>query len=133
MTAAPIAIVEDDPGILGFMEEALADAGYAIVPWMSERGAQEMLVAAHPAAVVLDIGLERPRSGMDVLRMMREREETAAVPVLVCTADRDFLREEQAALRGMGCEMLAKPFLVAEFVAAVEDLLGADATVSATS
>lgn len=133
MTAAPIAIVEDDPGILGFMEEALVDAGYAVVPWMTERGAQDMLVAAHPAAVVLDIGLERPHAGMDVLRTMREREETAAVPVLVCTADRDFLHEQRAVLQGMGCETLAKPFLVAELLAAVEDLFRANGAVSAAS
>ena len=133
MTAAPIAIVEDDPGILGFMAEALADAGYAVVPWMTERGAQDMLVAAHPAAVVLDIGLERPHAGMDVLRTMREQAETAAVPVLVCTADWDFLQEQRAELRGMGCETLAKPFLLAELLAAVEDLLGADGAVSTGS
>jgi DNA-binding response OmpR family regulator len=133
MTVAPIAIVEDDPGILGFMQEALADAGYAVVMWMSARGAQEMLVAAHPAAVVLDIGLERPRAGMEVLRTMREQAETAAVPVLVCTADRDFLQEQHAELRGMGCETLAKPFLVAELVAAVADLVGAGEAISSVA
>src|SRR5262245_58892739 len=89
VSEASSAILEDDPSILGFMQEALADAGYAVVMWMSARGAQEMLVAAHPAVVVLDIGLEHPRAGMEVLRTMRTQEETAAVPVLVCTADRE--------------------------------------------
>jgi DNA-binding response OmpR family regulator len=133
MPTAPIAIVEDDPGILGFMQEALVDAGYAVVLWMSATGAQEMLVAAHPAAVVLDIGLEGPRAGLDVLQTMRARAETAVLPVLVCTADREFLWEQRVALREMGCETLAKPFLVAELLAAVADLVEARGVASSAA
>jgi twitching motility two-component system response regulator PilH len=124
-TAPLLAIVEDDPSILGFMQDVLGDEGYAVLPWRCAEGAQEMLRAECPTMVVLDIGLEHPRAGMEVLHAMREEPRTAGIAVLICTADRGFLDDHGAALRAMGCGTLEKPFVPDELVAAVAGLLDA--------
>jgi CheY-like chemotaxis protein len=105
-----IAVVNDDEGMLGLMRTLLADEGYPGTFWATGEDAYEMIRDRRPAVVVLDIRMERPDSGLKVLEMVRLDRRTAAIPVIVCSADHAFLREREAHLRSLGCDTLAKPF-----------------------
>lgn len=124
MTAPLLALIDDDCAILGFMQDVLRDAGYRVALWMSSEGAEEMLVREQPALVVLDLGLEERYAGMTVLHEIRHHPVTERLPVLICSADGQFLEEHAADLQVLGCAVLEKPFLLEELVSAVETMLG---------
>jgi DNA-binding response OmpR family regulator len=118
-----LAIIDDDPTFLGFMQDVLLDAGYRVALWMRAAGATAMVLREQPVLVILDLGMEHRRAGMDVLGEMRAEPRTTALPVLVCSADCTFLREQAGALGAMGCATLEKPFVIDELVDAVAGAL----------
>lgn len=76
---------------------------------------------AAPEAIIMDINLPG-MSGVDALRVLRERPETKDVPVIALTAaasERDKVRGMQAGFY----RYLTKPVKVDELVSALEELL----------
>ena len=76
MPVAPcsVLVVEDDPILLHFTAETLADGGMHVVRAASCDEAMAMLERGPlPLFVVTDIGLEGGRSGLDLARTIAER------------------------------------------------------------
>ncbi len=123
MVAALIAIIEDDDAVLGMITECLECDGYHTLPHRRGAGAYELVARERPDAIVLDIRLEHPRAGMAVLQRLRRDPATAAIPVLVCTADAPFVREYARTLAQRRCAVVAKPFDIADLLDAVARLI----------
>jgi CheY-like chemotaxis protein len=117
-----VAIVEDDNAIREVMEEVLNEAGYLCLSATSATGAVELLEHARPHLVILDIVLGGG-SGWRVLDQLKSRRETAAIPVIVCTADTEALSTHQTILRERGVHCLPKPFDVDELVRLANEAL----------
>lgn len=93
-------LVEDDPNDVFFFENALARFdptiplrrladGDAAQVWLDAWAARFGAAASRPALlVVLDVKLPL-RSGLEVLRWMREKAALRAVPVILFTSSRD--------------------------------------------
>lgn len=118
-----IAVIEDDEATLNCITECLMDEGYRTLAYDRGAGAYELIEGARPDAVILDIRLEHPRAGMAVLQRLRRAPATAAIPVLVCTADIPFTREWGRTLGEHGCASIAKPFEIDVLIATVGRLL----------
>ena len=119
--ASRILIVEDDPDIAALVERYLHKAGFATELAASGREALQTIVAKPPDLVVLDLMLPHV-DGLEVCRLVRATEATAAVPIIMLTA-----RAEESE-RIVGLELgaddyLAKPFSPNELVARVRALL----------
>jgi CheY-like chemotaxis protein len=69
-----------------------------------------MIRGMQPDLVVLDIRMEHPESGWVVLDLVRLDPKTTHIPVIVCTADAQFVRERSEHLREKRAEVLHKPF-----------------------
>lgn len=121
MAAPRVVIIEDDDAVLGMITECLETEGYRTLPY--RRGAYELITAAQPDAVVLDIRLEHPRAGMAVLQRLRHDPATAAIPILVCTADVPFTREWARTLDSPGCAVVTKPFEIDDLLATLARLI----------
>ena len=67
--------------------------GYRTLPYRQGAGAYELIEHERPDAVIMDIRMEHPRAGLAVLQRLRHDPATAAIPVLICTADVPFTRE----------------------------------------
>jgi two-component system, OmpR family, phosphate regulon response regulator OmpR len=124
MSAPFIVVIDDDPIILDLMCEVLRDAGYRALPCSSADDAKALLVRDRPALVILDIRMGGPDEGVGLLCALRECAETAALPVIVCSADLAFLREQESDLRARGCDILAKPFDLDDLLARVSTAAG---------
>jgi len=98
-----ILIVEDDPGVLGWMSRVLVDAGYDVVP--AGRVEFARTVAGPFAALILDIGLPNGKP-KDV------QAAHPGVPTLTVSGDPD--KEPD----------LRKPFFSRDLVQAVGSLIG---------
>jgi len=123
MTCMPmrILIVEDDPDIAELVGRYLDKAGFITEPVASGREALVAIAARPPGLVVLDLMLPHV-DGLEVCRVIRSNEATAAIPIIMLTA-----RAEESE-RIVGLELgaddyLAKPFSPNELVARVRALL----------
>ena len=123
MVAPLIAIVEDDAAVLDVIAECLETEGYRTLFYRQGAGAYEIIEHHRPDAVVLDIRLEHPRAGMAVLQRLSPDPATAAIPVLICTADVPFTREWVRTLAEHRCAVITKPFLIDDLLAAVARLI----------
>jgi two-component system alkaline phosphatase synthesis response regulator PhoP len=116
-----ILIVEDDPDIAELVGRYLDKAGFITEPVASGREALIAIAARPPGLVVLDLMLPHV-DGLEVCRVIRSNEATAAIPIIMLTA-----RAEESE-RIVGLELgaddyLAKPFSPNELVARVRALL----------
>ncbi len=116
-----ILIVEDDPDIAHLVARYLDKAGYLTETVSSGRDALQAIGVKTPDLVVLDLMLPQ-LDGLEVCRLVRANESTAAIPIIMLTA-----RAEESE-RIVGLELgaddyLAKPFSPNELVARVRALL----------
>ena len=122
--AGLIAIINDDTAFLQLMSSLLSEEGYETLVWRESENAHEVIVREQPALVILDIRLEHPEAGWQLLDLIRLDPKTAAVPVIVCSADSIFLREKAELLRQKRCEVLEKPFDLDDLLDKVQTMLG---------
>jgi len=123
MTFMPtrILIVEDDRDIAELVARYLDKAGFIAERAASGREALQAIAARPPELVVLDLMLPHV-DGLEVCRLLRSNEGTAAIPIIMLTA-----RAEESE-RIVGLELgaddyIAKPFSPNELVARVRALL----------
>src|SRR5229473_863309 len=119
--ASRILIVEDDPDIAELVARYLDKAGFITERAATGRDALTLIAAGPPDLVVLDLMLPHV-DGLEVCRVVRTNEVTAAIPIIMLTA-----RAEESE-RIVGLELgaddyLAKPFSPNELVARVRALL----------
>ena len=114
-----VLLVEDDPLLGDAVQAGLRQAGHA-VDWLTDGvSASAALASEDYVALVLDIGLPR-RSGLDVLRQLRQAGDT--LPVLLLTA-RDTVADRIAGLDAGADDYLIKPFDLGELQARLRALI----------
>ncbi len=114
-------MIEDEPGIVDFVERGLSAHGHEVDTALDgERGLRAAL-GDHVELVVLDLMLPR-RSGLSVLSELAERRP--GLPVIVLTA-RGEIEDRVAGLNGGAVDYLVKPFALAELEARIRAQLRA--------
>lgn len=116
-----ILVVDDEPDIAALVAFHLARAAYRVRTVGDGGEALRAIEAERPDLVVLDLMLPGA-PGLDVLREIRRRPDTEAVPVVLLTAR----REEQERIEGLRLgadDYVAKPFSPQELVLRVGAVL----------
>src|SRR4051794_36347088 len=78
-----VVVVDDDDMTQHLMRDLLPLEGYRVVTWGSGAGAVELIARERPALVILDVRMEHPRAGIEVLHTLRRNPDTAHIAVLV--------------------------------------------------
>ena len=113
---ASLLIVDDEPGMLHFLEKALAPrVGQVLVAGTAEV-AESLLQRHRFDLVILDIALPG-RNGIELLRQLREQGNACEVVLITAFADLDTAIE---ALRAGASDFLLKPFRVTQVLNAVQ-------------
>lgn len=115
-----VILIEDEPNIREAIRFILSRAGFEVSSHGDGRTAADLVARDPPDVVILDLMLPG-RSGLEVLRDLRAREATRALPVLMLTA-RGRAPDREAALRLGATRFMTKPFSNAEVLAAVRAL-----------
>jgi phosphate regulon transcriptional regulator PhoB len=121
MAPQKILVVEDEPDIRKLVQYNLTQERFSVLEAEDGEQALKLLQREKPSLVILDLMLPG-LSGMELCKLLRQRSDTAKLPILMLTA------KAGEADRIVGLEMgaddyLAKPFSPREMVARVRAIL----------
>jgi DNA-binding response OmpR family regulator len=113
-----ILIIDDDLRVLRLLELNMQAEGYHIVTAVSGRSGYEILLAAQPDAVILDLILP----DMNGFAFCEQVREFSDVPIIILTAH----KEEKYLIQGLDAgadDYIAKPFRMEEMLARLRAVL----------
>ena len=116
-----IYLLEDDGSIRNFVEYALCGSGLETRGFERPSDFWRELDRALPSLVLLDIMLPE-EDGLEILRKLRSRADTAKLPVIMLTA-RGTEYDKVLGLDRGADDYIAKPFGIMELISRVKALL----------
>ena len=118
-----IAVVEDDPDRLEFLQDLLNDAGYrTLLPTTAH--AQLTLRRAAPDLLILDLWVGHRGAGKALLDVLAADPRTSAIPVLVCSGHVPSRGARTLLFGDREYPVLPKPFPCEDLLAMVHSLVG---------
>jgi len=118
---ARILVVDDEPDLRTLANLALTQAGHVVVEASSGQEALALIDAAMPDLVLLDLLMPK-QGGLEVLRILRSKPATAALPVIVLTG-MDDESTTRAGFEFGATDFLTKPFSIPQLAARVRACL----------
>jgi two-component system, OmpR family, phosphate regulon response regulator PhoB len=121
MTKESILIIEDDPDIVELLQYNLEREGFRVVTALDGEAGLREAMARKPTLVLLDLMLPGI-NGLEVCRLLKQREDTASSAVIMLTAK----GEESDVVLGLELgadDYVTKPFSPKELVARVRAVL----------
>jgi len=131
---ARILVVNDTQEILELFRMILEEQeGYDVV--LSGFPIQQVkeIELIKPDLIILDLVLGDEKSGMQMLQMLKMQRSTAAIPVLICTAALQIVREQEGYLVSQGVHVVFKPFDIDDLLTNIKQLLESHEHVSSDS
>jgi CheY-like chemotaxis protein len=116
-----ILIVDDDPDIRALAKLALGGDGHIVSEASSGAEALALIEEQPPDLLVLDLLMPK-QSGLEVLKILRSRPATVALPVVVLTAMDDELATRTGFEFG-ATDYVTKPFAIPQLAARVRACL----------
>jgi DNA-binding response OmpR family regulator len=121
--AAPVLVIEDEPGVVALVRAALERRGYRVVQARSGVEGLRMLETGEYAGVISDIRTPGGVSGADVQAWIRRNRPALEGRLVFITGD-VANTETLALLRRTGAPCLEKPFRVGQLLAVVKETIG---------
>jgi DNA-binding response OmpR family regulator len=112
---AQIVLIEDEPGIVDFVERGLRAGGLEVASALDGDEGLGLALGEGVELVVLDLMLPK-RSGLEILEVLRRRRP--GLPVIVLTA-RGEVEDRVGGLDAGAVDYVVKPFSVAELAARI--------------
>ena len=132
--AARILVVNDTQEILELFRMILeGEEGYEVI--LSGFPIQDIhdVEQIKPDLIILDLVFGSEKTGMQMLQMLKMKRSTASIPVIICTAALDLVREQEGYLNSQGIHLIYKPFDIDHLMTNVKRLLGSHEHVSPVS
>ena len=120
MTKHRILVVDDEESICEILKFNLEVNGYDVDVAYSAEEAMKMH-PEHYSLILLDIMMGE-MSGFQMARILKEKPETARVPIIFCTA-KDTENDTVAGLNIGADDYIAKPFSLSEVMARVRGVI----------
>jgi DNA-binding response OmpR family regulator len=115
-----VVLVEDEPNITEAIRFLLTRDGWKVDSHADGADAVDVIRAAKPDLVILDLMLPG-KSGLEIIKELRDGDELPGLPVLMLTA-RGQLKDREMAERAGVTRFMTKPFSNTEVLTAVRDL-----------
>lgn len=118
-----IAVVDDEPDLLDFVQEVFDERGWETTVFRSGTAALTEVTHNPPDVLILDLRLGGGISGWDMVEDLQTHQNTRDVPVIVWSAAERELQGKQEWLRERGITALPKPCEIDELYTAVDAAL----------
>ena len=131
--AARILVVNDTQEILELFRMILEEeGGYEVI--LSGFPVQEIeeVEQIKPDLIILDLVFGSEKTGMQMLQMLKMKRSTQSIPVIICTAALDLVREQEGYLNSQGVHLIYKPFDIDHLMTSVKRLLESHEHVSSS-
>jgi len=116
-----ILVVDDEPANIFLLEGLLSELGYQVHTAMSGQEALQVLEKHLPDAILLDVMMPE-MSGMEVLEVLQQKDETREIPILMVTAKAGPEDVEEALKKGAQ-DYIKKPINEIELLARLRTAL----------
>jgi len=116
-----ILVVDDNDSHRNLAKQALERSRFNVQVAGGGLEALSILESLHPALVLLDMVMPPP-DGLEVLRILRARPETANLPVMLLTANNDEATTQAGFFAG-ATDFITKPFVIPQLIARVRACL----------
>ena len=105
-----VLVINDTQEILDLFNEILKEGGYeAVLAGFPMREISDV-EAISPDLIILDLIFGGEKTGWQMLQMLKMKRSTASIPVTVCTAALQAVREQEGYLMSQGVHVVYKPF-----------------------
>ncbi len=118
-----IVVVDNDEAFRDLLTDVLGDEGYRVVTSTTGADALATIRQARPALVILDLRMEAPDAGIQLIRAVRGNPLTATLPLLICSADIAGMERHASFLQEQRVQALSKPFDLDQLLILVRRLI----------
>ncbi len=115
-----VLVVNDTEEILDLFRDILENMGHRMTAWSYSPDDLATVTEIAPDLIILDLMLGPTElQGWALLQKIRMTQATEDIPVIVCSAATNWVREQEGWLAANGVKVVLKPFKVAQLEHAV--------------
>jgi CheY-like chemotaxis protein len=114
-----VLVVNDTEEIIEIFRDILEAMGHRVSATTFAPEDLAEVVKVGPDLVVMDLMIDGEKHGWQLLQKMRMTRETERIPVIVCTAMVNDVREQEGWLVANGIKIVLKPFSIDDLELAV--------------
>jgi two-component system, OmpR family, response regulator MtrA len=111
-----VAVVNDEAVFAQLLDAVLRDEGYDTVLLQTGEVAYTNIKQQPLRAILLDINTDTPQTSWRFVDLLLLDPQTTGIPLIICAAADQTLRDRTPKLRAAGCTIIEKPFRLSEVV-----------------
>ncbi|HZU14248.1 MAG TPA: response regulator [Chloroflexota bacterium] len=119
-----IVLIDDDRDFTSLVSELLSEHGWHVTVCSEEDDAVRCVAEAKPDLIILDVRMRTRESGWHILKRLDAEPALRQVPVIVCSAAVDDLRQRAGWMGVHGIHYLVKPFDIDDLLTMIQHRLG---------
>jgi DNA-binding response OmpR family regulator len=121
--SARIMVINDNQEVLELFDDLLREDGYEPVLYSQAFSDLDEVEKIKPDLIILDYIFGGEKAGWQMLQKLKMRRSTANIPIVVCTAAVQAVREIEGYLEMKGVRLVAKPFDIDDLLTGVREAL----------
>lgn len=118
-----ILVINDDQSILDLFSLLLEAEGYEVITSKVTYEDVKDIEGLRPALIILDFKIGNHSLGWTMLQKLKLYRPTKDIPLILCTAALNEVREQEETLRQKGIPLIYKPFEIDELLQVVQQFL----------
>jgi CheY-like chemotaxis protein len=118
-----VLVIDDDDSILELFKMVLEPQGFNVHLSKTTYEDVKHVEALHPSLIILDAKLGQQYEGFLLLEKLKLYPPTKSIPVILCSAALEEIRQQEDTLRQKGIPIVYKPFALDELLQAIEQCL----------
>ena len=122
-TPRHILVVNDTEEIIELFRDILEGMGHRVTATSYAPQNLSDILDIGPDLVIMDLMLGGEKHGWQLAQKMRMSRETESIPIMICTAASDQIREQEGWLTAQAVKVVLKPFSIDDLERAVSRAL----------
>lgn len=118
--ATSIMVINDTQEILEMFRAILEEEGYEVILYSFAILDMDEYERVKPDLIILDLVFGSEKSGWQMMQKLKMNRPTANIPIILCTAATNAVREMEGYLLSKGVTVILKPFDIDDLITAVK-------------